>query len=750
MISHIRRCISVFLILVALFAMISVIPTSALGTEETQAEDIQVGNNTTDEQVQLVGVQEDLKDTQNDIALGQINKSDFDYEVFEDGTIIITSYLGSDKDVYIPETINNKTVVAIADDAFSNKSDITLHGYKDSIVQEFAKKHSIKFEYILYAPIDITSCEATGKNKVTITFNPVDGAVAYNLYYKRTDKVMDYKLFDSTTRTTYVDTLTSDKTYLYSVVAVDEDGKAISEFNEYPYRYTCTNSVPITSLKNVQDGVLISWNKVDAASDYRIYYKRSVSSSWIKWTETSDTSILDKGVTSGVTYYYTVRALDANGTLISWYDSGQPITRLSQPQIKSISNEGSSATISWNAVKGAYKYKVYYRRSTSNTWRSLTTTTSTYCKDSGFAEGITYLYTVQAIDKSGTNYSSKDESGYVYNHIYAPQLESVREINGADSVRISWRASAGAEKYMVFYKRTDKNMSWTKIGVTTNTYFDDHGCLANKIYKYTVRCLSNDETRFTSSYDSTGLVYSYKSVPKLNSIKLMSNNGSTAKVLISWGAIENVSRYRVFYKRTSPSGSTTEWKALKDTSETMCYDTGLKDGYKYTYTVRCIDRNGNFVSSYDGKGASLTFNARTDRNKSGYLDTISNADSSYMPYPIHLSDTDRYYAERIVMGEAGNMDYIGICLVCQSLRDAYVTHGFGSILDTICGMGYVAPLSKAPSDEVKEVVKFIFDQGGSAVEHRVQVFYAANICSSGWHESQEFIYQSGYVRFFDM
>ena len=134
----------------------------------------------------------------------------------------------------------------------------------------------------------------------------------------------------------------------------------------------------------------------------------------------------------------------------------------------------------------------------------------------------------------------------------------------------------------------------------------------------------------------------------------------------------------------------------------------------------------------------------------GYLMSIDNPDPNYVSYSIKLSDYDRDMAERILMGEAGSMGYTGMALVAQCLRDTYVAGGYSSIADVIYSNGWYGSMSIKPSATCKEVINYIFDQGGAAVQHRIRVFYASNYCTSSWHEAQKYVCSCGYVRFFDM
>ena len=132
-----------------------------------------------------------------------------------------------------------------------------------------------------------------------------------------------------------------------------------------------------------------------------------------------------------------------------------------------------------------------------------------------------------------------------------------------------------------------------------------------------------------------------------------------------------------------------------------------------------------------------------------YLLDIDNPDYDYVGYSVSLNDEDRDMTERILMGEAGGEGYIGMALVAQCIRDTYVKGNYSSIAQLLKQNGYYGSTSMAGSSTAKEVVNYIFDQGGSAVQHNIRIFYATNMCSSSWHEAQDFVVQYNYVRFFN-
>lgn len=124
-------------------------------------------------------------------------------------------------------------------------------------------------------------------------------------------------------------------------------------------------------------------------------------------------------------------------------------------------------------------------------------------------------------------------------------------------------------------------------------------------------------------------------------------------------------------------------------------------------------------------------------------------DSEYKGSVIELDSTNRYYLERLVMGEAGNQGFIGAALVAQTIHDTMIMDNNYDLLAIKKEHGYTGSLDKAPNQDVLDAVSFIFDDGGMAVQHRLVYFYAPKLVRSNFHESQLFIVEYGGHRFFD-
>lgn len=192
-------------------------------------------------------------------------------------------------------------------------------------------------------------------------------------------------------------------------------------------------------------------------------------------------------------------------------------------------------------------------------------------------------------------------------------------------------------------------------------------------------------------------------------------------------------------------------KETKPTEVATEAETEAKESNEVTYEA---DKSESSVEVSENSGYSESYTEYQEEsnndysyNTGSYLIGISNPDYNYSPSPVSLSSYDRAKLERLVMGEAGSMGYNGCALVAQCIRDAMNRSNTTSIDRIISEYQYYAPTNKEPNQTVKDAVSYIFDQNGSAVQHRIICFYTG---TSGWHETQNFIVGCGNVRFFDL
>ena len=308
--------------------------------------------------------------------------------------------------------------------------------------------------------------------------------------------------------------------------------------------------------------------------------------------DTTSTSYIDKDVSSGKTYTYTVRCINSSATkFTSGYNGkGKSIKYIAAPEISKLESVNGGVKISWNKSNGAEKYRIYYKGSKG--WTRMVDTTSTSYIDKDVSSGKNYTYTVRCINSSATKFTSGyDSKGKSVKYISAPKITKAESVDGG--VKISWNKSNGAEKYRVYYK---SRKGWTRMVDTTSTSYIDKDVSSGKNYTYTVRCLNKSKNKFTSGYNSTGKSIKYVSAPKISRTEATYNS-----VTLNWDKVNGAEKYRVY--RRGEKG----WSRLFDTTSTAFTDTNLYAETAYTYTVRCINSSANkFTSGYNSKGFTVT------------------------------------------------------------------------------------------------------------------------------------------------
>ncbi len=346
----------------------------------------------------------------------------------------------------------------------------------------------------------------------------------------------------------------------------------------------------ITSSQNTDKGIKLSWSAIDGASQYRVFYKGS--NGWKAMGDTDQTSYVDEDVRSGGSYTYTVRCLSADGSrFTSDYDStGFKASFIAMPVLKSYENTADGVKLSWDKVPGAYRYRVFYLGSKG--WNRLGDTDGTTLTDTIVRSGSTYTYTIRCYGADGNYTSTFDGSGFSATYIDVPHIS--KSENTTSGVKLSWDKVDGAAKYRVFYKAY--NGSWKSMGDTATDSFTDTVVTSGNSYTYTVRCLSDDSSSFTSAYDTNGFNATFVDTPSVTKTENVSNG-----VKITWGSVRGASKYRVFYKTSSG------WNRLGDSDTTSIIDNIVTSGKTYTYTVRCLDKNGNYISAFNSNGWKQTY-----------------------------------------------------------------------------------------------------------------------------------------------
>ena len=378
--------------------------------------------------------------------------------------------------------------------------------------------------------------------------------------------------------------------------------------------------------------ICVSWSEVPHADGY-LLYRKTADSSWKRVTKTpiASLSYIDSNAQPGVTYAYTVRAVDRETNARSEFDHVGIFakTKLSNPKIKTVTVSSSqSINVVWDNVPGADGYYVY--KQYGGKWSKIATvkgkTSYTYQLPSGSA----YKYWGHKFAFKVIAYSAHDKTEYSNRVLVtmkpgAPKISKVSPVS-YNTNKVIWNKVSGASGYKI-YRRTGSG-TWKGLAIVssgTNSYLDTKATLGTN-YQYTVKAYWKKGNKVQDGYYQTNgpKVTTSVTTPALKSV---SPSGLFLK--ISWNKVSGAQGYRV-YRKAAGAKDWTRIATLSGNGTVSYLDKNVKTGVKYTYTVRAYRKSGKKVywSGFDRTGKTnqvkitIKYKKVTDRNSIMYGKTL--------------------------------------------------------------------------------------------------------------------------------
>jgi len=351
----------------------------------------------------------------------------------------------------------------------------------------------------------------------------------------------------------------------------------------------------VTGGNDSQGRPTLKWNAVTGAAKYEVYRARSMNGDYIKYSTVTGTSYTNTSyIEDGNTYYYKVRALDANGTAGAW-SSIVSVTykqTLPAPAVTGGNDSQGRPTLKWNAVTGAAKYEVYRARSKDGDYIKYSTVTGTsYTNTSYIENGNTYYYKVRALGSDGTAGAWSSIVSVTYRAASTGTLPAPTVTGGKDSQgrpTLKWNAVSGAAKYEV-YRARSRSGDYIKYSTVTGTSYTNTSYIENgNTYYYKVRALKSDGTAGAWS-SIVSVTYRAASAGTLSAPSVTGGNDAQGRPTLKWNAVSGAAKYEV-YRARSLNGDYIKYSTVTGTSYTNT--SYIEDGNTYYYKVRALKSDG--------------------------------------------------------------------------------------------------------------------------------------------------------------
>ena len=225
-------------------------------------------------------------------------------------------------------------------------------------------------------------------------------------------------------------------------------------------------------------------------------YRSTDGETFSYYDMTTNTTYTNNSTAIGTTYYYKVKAVNANGAASDYSVSKSIQCKPAAPSV-SIYRTNGKPQLKWKAVSGATKYWIY-RSTDGKNFKYFDSTTKTSYTNSGAASGTKYYYRVKAVAVvNGRNVASANSSTKSLLTSLAKPSVSITTSNGKP--KLSWKAVTRADKYYIYRSTDGKTFSYWDS--TTKTTYINSGAKKNTKYYYKVKavCASNSNANSAQS-----------------------------------------------------------------------------------------------------------------------------------------------------------------------------------------------------------------------------------------------------------
>jgi len=455
------------------------------------------------------------------------------------------------------------------------------------------------------APTGVTA--TAGNAQVTLSWNKVSNAAAYNIYWSTSSGVTPAngtKIPNVTTPYTQPG-LTNGVTYYYVVTAINNSGESApsAQVSATPSGSGGSGSSPATPTGVIaspgNNEVVINWNSVSGATSYNIYWSTTTGVTTANGTKIVGVTspYIHTGLTNGTTYYYIVTAVNSYGesapsAQVSATPSGSGGSGTSPATPTGVTaaspyGGGGEIDVSWNGVSDAAYYNVYYSTTpgtekTNGIKISDVTGTQTYVYP--LTNGTTYYFVVTAVNGYGESAASAEVSAIAGSP--SPPYTITASSDCSGNVTVNWSDfDPSITSYNLYYSTTSgaEQISGLTIFGVTNTSTTITGLTKGSTYYFVVTAVNS----YGEGAPSDEINVIPGTPPPPTGVNATAGN---QQVTTSWNNVSCATSYNIYWSTTP---GVTPQNGIKITKVTSPYtQTELTKFVVYYYVVTGVNSYG--------------------------------------------------------------------------------------------------------------------------------------------------------------
>jgi fibronectin type 3 domain-containing protein len=385
-------------------------------------------------------------------------------------------------------------------------------GKKCSDFSQFASTTTLSVPKDAPPRITNVSLSADSTSQITVSWTGNNEATSYQIYRNTINSITNLAAIATPTNTSYEDTgLTADTTYYYWVKACKRNSQGRDDCSDFSQVASKTTLVVIPSIPkglsltaDSASQITVLWTG-NGVRSYEIYRHTSDSNAGLTAiaNPSTDAAYVNTNLTPNTTYYYWVKACNANTSGKRCSDFSQVASKATlvvipnAPTDLAFNAESiSQISVSWNG-NGAHSYKIYRHTSDASAAAiSVATTESDSYTDTGLNPGTLYYYWVKACSSNLEGIETCSDFSEVSSANTTLDSPKNLQLSGVTTsqITVSWDSVTGTNYYEVFRNTIDSNSSLTTaINQPANTTYTDSGLSTDTTYYYWVKgCSTGD------------------------------------------------------------------------------------------------------------------------------------------------------------------------------------------------------------------------------------------------------------------
>ena len=339
------------------------------------------------------------------------------------------------------------------------------------------------------------SYERSGR--ITLKWTAVEGANAYAIYYKPAWG-SEYSLLGQSSGTTYSTTTPRMGTvYYYRIQALYVvGGQQVSQgAQSMSFPYIALGDVVIADPRGKDTSTILNWTPVAGATHYDVAMSLHDADDYkIVRTDLTGSLCDIRDISFNETYDFLVipkRKLNSGDVITGLPSSNRMVgSPMETPSFTGYEWTETGLKLTWDAIPGAMGYVIYRRGFHETGYHKLMVSenTATTYIDTTMKPGEVYYYFVYSFRLAQPQgwrcFSLKGDIGM---GVWLPKTTGLAAVSAQEnSVRISWAATEGANKYDVYISTTPGGTPKAN-GRVSNAYGYHNSAVLGRTYYYRVR-----------------------------------------------------------------------------------------------------------------------------------------------------------------------------------------------------------------------------------------------------------------------